>query len=107
MPLMSLENKVEQRIKIIHLRIAEIRREMGLTQEKFAEKIGVPERTLQYWESTKTKNLRKISLDNLIKLGLKLGLEPEVFFQYPKSINIAGNSTSEENGRSGIPDKVS
>jgi transcriptional regulator with XRE-family HTH domain len=100
---MSLENKVEQRIKIIHLRIAEIRREMGLTQEKFAEKIGVPERTLQYWESTKTKNLRKISLNNLIKLGLKLGLEPDVFFKYPKSINSVEDYTSEKNGLRGTP----
>ena len=41
--------------KIIHIKIREIRLEMGLTQEQFAAKLGVSFPTVNRWENQKAK----------------------------------------------------
>jgi transcriptional regulator with XRE-family HTH domain len=72
--------KINDQLKNLNRRIAELRIEAGLTQEQLAEKLGVPLRALQYWEAD-----RIISLRHLIKLAQTLGRNPADFFETPKS----------------------
>ena len=57
-------------------RIAEIRRQKGMTQEYIASLYG---RTPQ-WFSNIERGVRPISADELAKLAAILGVEPGIFF---------------------------
>lgn len=72
--------KIDNQLKNLNRRIAELRIEAGLTQEKLAENMGVPLRALQYWEANRT-----ISLRYLMKLAQTLGRNPADFFETPKA----------------------
>jgi len=83
---MLLEKIIEKNFRDVHFRIAEIRIGLGLNQESFSAKVGVPLRSLQYWESdNRAKTIRRISLGSLFRLAAMLGLDIAVFFQLPKS----------------------
>jgi len=62
----------------ISRRIAEIRLEMGLTQEEFAEQLNVDTRTLQRWEAKEN-----LSLWTLYRLTVVSGRPASDFFMEP------------------------
>lgn len=62
----------------INRRVAEIRMEMGLTQETFAEQMGVDTRTLQKWEGS-----GNLSLWTLYRLTVVSGRPASDFFSEP------------------------
>ena len=54
---------------ILGQRLRELREAKGLTQKQLAEKLGVLERTISYWESGK----RECDFDTLIKISKYFG----------------------------------
>lgn len=78
--------------KSIYRRIAEIRREKGLTQEKLAEIMNVAPREIQRWEST-----GGMSLQTLKKFSEALECHPSEFFEKPKSIDPESNHSEKRN----------
>lgn len=60
-------------------RIAQLRREAGLTQEQVAERLGIPPRAYQLIEY----GGRNLTLRSLATLAAALGVEPAAFFVAP------------------------
>ena len=77
---MPQNKRIDPFVKNICRRIAEIRKERGITQEKLAEMMNVAPREIQRWES-----IGGLSLKTLKRFSDALGCPATSFFEKPKS----------------------